>query len=128
MKILISGGAGYIGSSITNFLIRKGAKVSVIDNLKNGNKKFLLNKCKFYKSRNICLEMSPLHVKKCMWCMLGKNANNENVEKCMDYTSDHPNCIMEMDSDDGTDDNNNDNNNNDEKEISLTKEKRLLRQ
>ncbi len=50
MKILISGGAGYIGSSITNFLIRKGAKVSVIDNLKNGNKKFLLNKCKFYKA------------------------------------------------------------------------------
>ena len=50
MKILISGGAGYIGSSIANFLARKGANVWVIDNLNNGNKDFLINKCKFYKS------------------------------------------------------------------------------
>ena len=47
MKILISGGAGYIGSSIANFLARKGANVWVIDNLNNGNKDFLINKCKF---------------------------------------------------------------------------------
>ena len=44
MKILISGGAGYIGSSIANFLVRKGANVWVIDNLNNGSKDFLINK------------------------------------------------------------------------------------
>jgi len=50
MKVLISGGAGYIGSSIANFLIKKGIKVWVVDNLTNGSQKFLVKKIKFFKS------------------------------------------------------------------------------
>ena len=50
MKVLISGGAGYVGSSIANFLIKKGFKVWVVDNLTNGSQKFLIKKIKFFKS------------------------------------------------------------------------------
>ena len=37
-KILLTGGAGYIGSHVCNLLIDKNYKVTVIDNLETGNK------------------------------------------------------------------------------------------
>jgi UDP-N-acetylglucosamine 4-epimerase len=37
-KILVTGGAGFIGSNITDFLLQKGYKVRVLDNLVTGNK------------------------------------------------------------------------------------------
>ena len=33
LKILLTGGAGYIGSSVANLLIDRGHKVVIIDNL-----------------------------------------------------------------------------------------------
>ena len=36
MNILITGGAGYIGSTVAWYFIDKGHKVTIIDNLKNG--------------------------------------------------------------------------------------------
>ena len=47
-KILITGGAGYIGTFLTNKLIEKNYKVFIIDNCPN--KKILINeKAVFYK-------------------------------------------------------------------------------
>jgi UDP-glucose 4-epimerase len=40
--ILITGGAGYIGSQVCNDLVDKGYKVVVIDNLSTG-KKYLVS-------------------------------------------------------------------------------------
>ena len=37
LNILITGGAGYIGSNVANLLIDKGYKVTIIDNLITGN-------------------------------------------------------------------------------------------
>lgn len=38
MKVLITGGAGFIGSHLTAFLVNKGVEVVVLDNLLRGNK------------------------------------------------------------------------------------------
>lgn len=50
MKILITGGAGFIGSHIQDAYIKKGLKVIVVDNLSTGDKKNLNPKAKFYKA------------------------------------------------------------------------------
>ena len=47
-KILITGGAGYIGSHTVLTLLDKGHNVSVIDNLITGTKKLIPKKAKFY--------------------------------------------------------------------------------
>ena len=48
-KILITGGAGYIGSHITELLIRKRYDVFIIDNLSTGFKRLINKKAKFFK-------------------------------------------------------------------------------
>lgn len=48
-NILITGGAGFIGSHLVDTLIEKGANVIIIDNLSTGNKKNINPKAKFYK-------------------------------------------------------------------------------
>ena len=49
-KILITGGAGYIGSHISELLLKKKKKVFIIDNLSTGFKKLINKKAKFYKA------------------------------------------------------------------------------
>ena len=52
MKYVITGGAGFIGSHITEKLVERGDKVTVIDNLKTGKEKNLESvkeKIKFVK-------------------------------------------------------------------------------
>ena len=46
MKIIITGGAGFIGSHLAKFLITKGHKVIIIDNLSTGR----LSNIKTYKN------------------------------------------------------------------------------
>lgn len=48
-NILISGGAGYIGSCLAHLLIEKKYKVTIIDNLATGYKYLIPKKAKFYK-------------------------------------------------------------------------------
>jgi UDP-glucose 4-epimerase len=48
-KILITGGAGFIGSHLVDALIEKGYKVVVVDNLFTGKKENINKKAKFYK-------------------------------------------------------------------------------
>ena len=49
MNILVTGGAGYIGSKVALDLIEKGHKVWIIDNLSKGKKKLIPKKSFFYK-------------------------------------------------------------------------------
>ena len=63
-NILITGGAGFIGSILSNFLSKKGFNVFVIDNLNTGKKSNLKQKIKFYKSNLNNLEKINLILKK----------------------------------------------------------------
>jgi nucleoside-diphosphate-sugar epimerase len=48
-KILITGGAGYIGATLASLALQKGFKVAAVDNLKHSKKEFV---SKFSKNKN----------------------------------------------------------------------------
>ncbi|MBA1340502.1 MAG: UDP-glucose 4-epimerase [Pelagibacterales bacterium] len=48
-NILVTGGAGYIGSHILEILLKKKYSIYVVDNLSTGYKKLINKKIKFYK-------------------------------------------------------------------------------
>ena len=50
MKILVTGGAGFIGSHIVDKLISAGHRVCVIDNLSGGKRENINKKARFYKA------------------------------------------------------------------------------
>jgi UDP-glucose 4-epimerase len=50
LKILITGGAGFIGSHIADLFIKNNHDVIIMDNLANGNKNNINSKAKFYEA------------------------------------------------------------------------------
>ena len=58
--ILVTGGAGYIGSHIIELLIKKKFKVFIIDNLSTGHKRLINKKAKFI-SANINQHKLTVH-------------------------------------------------------------------
>jgi UDP-glucose 4-epimerase len=49
MKVLVTGGAGFIGSHIVDRLVQEGHEVVVVDNLSTGKKKNVNRAARFYK-------------------------------------------------------------------------------
>ncbi len=50
LKILVTGGAGFIGSNIADAFIQEGHSVSIIDNLSSGSRKNINPRAKFFKA------------------------------------------------------------------------------
>ena len=50
LKILVTGGAGFIGSNIADAYIKSGHSVVVVDNLSSGKKENINPKAKFYEA------------------------------------------------------------------------------
>ena len=48
-NILITGGAGYIGSHVAEILLKKKKNIFIVDNLSTGFRKLLNKKAKFFK-------------------------------------------------------------------------------
>jgi len=48
-KILVTGGAGFIGSHLVDALIERGHSVKIIDNLSTGKKEYLNSQAEFYQ-------------------------------------------------------------------------------
>lgn len=59
-NVLLTGGAGYIGSTVANLLIDKGYDVTIIDNLTTGNIKLVPKKAKL----NVCDISNKKKIKK----------------------------------------------------------------
>ena len=57
MRIIVTGGAGFIGSHVADVYIKAGHRVAVIDNLSTGSRRNLNSKARFYKAdiRNLKL-------------------------------------------------------------------------
>ena len=53
MNILVSGGAGYIGSHTCLSLLEAGYNITVIDDLSTGYKKLLPKKVEFIKAKKL---------------------------------------------------------------------------
>ncbi len=50
MKIIVTGGAGFIGSHVVDAYVKAGHRVSIIDNLSTGFKNYINPKARFYKA------------------------------------------------------------------------------
>ena len=48
-NVLVTGGAGYIGSHIVKLLVKDKYKVFIVDNLVTGYRKLINKKAKFFK-------------------------------------------------------------------------------
>ncbi|MFB0518121.1 MAG: NAD-dependent epimerase/dehydratase family protein, partial [Acidobacteriota bacterium] len=55
MKVLVTGGAGFIGSHVVDYLIAEGHEVVVVDNLSMGRRQNINPRAKFYQM-DICHE------------------------------------------------------------------------
>ena len=60
MKILVTGGAGFIGSHLTDRLIELGHEVVVVDNLSTGYRHNLNTRAKFYQASLLDLELDEI--------------------------------------------------------------------
>ncbi|MBP7741052.1 NAD-dependent epimerase/dehydratase family protein, partial [Candidatus Woesebacteria bacterium] len=49
MKILVTGGAGYIGSACVKRLVELGHEIIVVDNLSNGRRDLVPENVEFYQ-------------------------------------------------------------------------------
>jgi UDP-glucose 4-epimerase len=85
MRILIAGGAGYIGSVVTEYLIKKGHEVVVLDNISTGHQKavhpdavFVQADLRHLESARQALETHPVDAVMhfCALSLVGESVNN----------------------------------------------------
>ena len=90
MKILVTGGAGYIGSAAVKELINRGYEVVVVDNLSKGQRNLVDSKAKFYHTDLTDKEKLSLVFKenniKAVIHFAGYKAVEESMENAVKYS------------------------------------------
>ena len=85
MKVLVTGGAGYIGSHVVLSLLESGYDVAVIDNLSTGNKNLIPNDVEFIKCNINELEKVDSIIKKSNFCAIMHFAGFIRVEESITF-------------------------------------------
>lgn len=101
MKVLVTGGAGYIGSHAVYLLIEKGYDVVIVDNLVKGFESNLNKKAKFYNAdiRNYEAIKSIFEKEKNIEAIMhfaGLIVVPESVEKPLDYFDVNTNGVLNL--------------------------------
>lgn len=60
MRVLLTGGAGFIGSHIADLLIDEGHNVIIIDNFSNGVREYIPKQCKIYETNILSPELDTI--------------------------------------------------------------------
>lgn len=83
MKVLVTGGAGYIGSILVSRLIEKGFEVNVLDNLSTGHRESIHSKAKFFQGSILNKEeiVPALDGVKIVFHLAAKTLVEESVRK-----------------------------------------------
>ena len=71
MRILVTGGAGFIASNVVDALIEEGHDVSVVDNLSSGFERNLNPRARFYRLSVRGSELSDVFEKELPECRPG---------------------------------------------------------
>ncbi|MBI5328460.1 MAG: GDP-mannose 4,6-dehydratase [Deltaproteobacteria bacterium] len=80
MRILVTGGAGFIGSNIADAYLQQGHDVFIIDNLSTGKAENISPKAKFFKA-DICDEGVSAIFEKCRFDVVNHHAAQIDVRK-----------------------------------------------
>lgn len=83
MKILVTGGAGFIGSHVVDKFIDQGHDVVILDNLSTGFKKNINKKAKFYKA-SVCDDRLSEVMKQEKFDIVNHHAAQIDVRKSVD--------------------------------------------
>lgn len=99
-KILITGGAGFIGTHMSNFLIKKKYKVKIIDNLIYGNKANIHKKADFKKGdiRNIKFlirEFKGVDAVIHLAAMSRSGPSDKNIDFCLEQNTKGTKNVLE---------------------------------
>lgn len=89
MLFLITGGAGFLGSSLANHLVREGHRVRVLDDLSNGDRAFLSPAVHFTRGdvNNIPLMWSMLQDVDCVYHLAARVSVAQSILYPRDYNS-----------------------------------------
>ena len=88
-SILVTGGAGYIGSICVEKLISEGYQVTVIDNLRTGHREAVSKEARFFQGDIGCIEKMNKVFESCqpdaVLHFAGSTIVGESIEKPLDY-------------------------------------------